>query len=280
MLTTTLLTVLFSTAVLGADPAPRTFAKPIGPMAEATRLLSEGLTAMEKPDTATEQKVAALAKTCQAVIVHVTPQSPVGQQLTTAIETTKQLSAEQAAAALAKAAREARATLEFQPRHEADLPQGFPTYTPVGAIELKRYPAYRLAQGGSFWTLFSHIQRNGVAMTAPVKMEYEKNEQGQLAEKSMAFLYGIPTLGAIGKQGAVEVVDAPAETVVSLGMRGLRTQASLSDACERLSKWIEAHPRYDATGGPRVMGYNSPFNALNKQFFEVQIPLREKKTGS
>lgn len=279
MIATTLLTVLYSAAALGADSTNQAFPKPVGPMAEATRLLSEGVTAADKPGAATEEKVATLTKACQETIGQVSSHSPIGQRLAAAVDATKQLSAEQAAVALAKAARESLTALQFQPRHEADLPRGFPTYTPVGAIELKQYPAYRLAQAGGFWTLFSHIQRNGVAMTAPVKMEYEKDQQGQLAEKSMAFLYGTPTLGAIGKQGAVEVIDAPAETVVSLGMRGLRTPARLTDACERLSKWIEAHPRYEAAGGPRVMGYNSPFIAINKQFFEVQIPLREKKAS-
>jgi hypothetical protein len=29
------------------------------------------------------------------------------------------------------------------------------------------------------------------------------------------------------------------------------------------------------SGAPRLMGYNSPFVPKNKQFFELQIPIRE-----
>ncbi len=30
---------------------------------------------------------------------------------------------------------------EFQPIKEAEMPKGFPAYTPVGEIEVKKYPA-------------------------------------------------------------------------------------------------------------------------------------------
>ena len=34
---------------------------------------------------------------------------------------------------------------EFQPIKEAEMPKGFPTYTPVGQVEIKEYPPYRKA---------------------------------------------------------------------------------------------------------------------------------------
>ena len=58
---------------------------------------------------------------------------------------------------------------EFQPIKEAEMPKGFPTYTPVGKIEIKKYPAYRKASASGpaeFWTLFQHIKQNNVTMTA------------------------------------------------------------------------------------------------------------------
>lgn len=33
--------------------------------------------------------------------------------------------------------------------------------------------------------------------------------------------------------------------------------------------------QYEQSGPVRVMGYNSPFVARDRQFFEVQIPVRE-----
>ena len=67
---------------------------------------------------------------------------------------------------------------QLQADREAPLPDGFPTYTPVGEIEVKRYPAYRKAEttgGVAFWTLFQHIKTAGISMTAPVEMTYEKD---------------------------------------------------------------------------------------------------------
>ena len=51
----------------------------------------------------------------------------------------------------------------FKPVVEAPLPDGFPTYTPVGKIEVKQYPAYRKETSGrvAFWTLFEHITSSG-----------------------------------------------------------------------------------------------------------------------
>ena len=69
-----------------------------------------------------------------------------------------------------RAATENRASAdEFQPIKEAEMPKGFPTYTPVGQIEIKEYPAYRKASASGpaeFWTLFQHINQNNVTMTA------------------------------------------------------------------------------------------------------------------
>ena len=69
--------------------------------------------------------------------------------------------------------------------HEAERPKGWPTLTEVGVVEVKEYPQYREAvatkldgsdssrkQGPLFRTLFNHIQRNQIAMTGPVTMEY------------------------------------------------------------------------------------------------------------
>ena len=77
---------------------------------------------------------------------------------------------------------------EFKPIVEAKMPEDFPQYTPVRDVQIKRYPAYRKAEadpnaGRAFWTLFFHIKKNDIAMTAPVEMSYA---DGQSPREGMA----------------------------------------------------------------------------------------------
>ncbi len=169
---------------------------------------------------------------------------------------------------------------DFKPIKEAELPKGFPTYTPVGTIEVKQYPAARLVQAKSggdsgFWKLFLHIKMHDVAMTAPVQMEYRSDKQGKPKQASMAFFYGDPTAGTTGPDGSVEVIDVPATQVVSMGMRGADSRQRIETARKQIEDWLAAHPQYEVSGDLRLMGYNSPFIAADKQFFEVQLPIRE-----
>ena len=132
----------------------------------------------------------------------------------------------------------------FKPIVEADLPEGFPTYTPVGHIEVKRYVAYRKAETSgraAFWSLFSHIKRNQIAMTAPVEMTLRSEGTNRLGEQSMAFLYGNPNMGSPGLDGRVSVLDVSAMAVVSIGVRGARTDEAVNEAQERLQRWLDAH---------------------------------------
>ena len=101
---------------------------------------------------------------------------------------------EAAASGKADDAKRAAESLTFRPRAEAPLAVGYPNPTRVHAIEVKTLPAYRMAttsmegenENRAFWNLFGHIQKEGIAMTAPVRMDYD----GQSAdETSMAFLY-------------------------------------------------------------------------------------------
>jgi len=167
----------------------------------------------------------------------------------------------------------------FKPMIEAELPEGFPGYTPVGTIEVKEYPKYRKAETSgkvAFWSLYSHIKDNQIAMTAPVEMTLTADKANQLQEQSMAFLYGKANQGTLGKKGSVTVIDVPQMTVVSIGVRGPRSDAVVADAQDRLTKWLAQNKeQYVESGAPRLMGYNSPFVPKNKQFFELQIPIRK-----
>lgn len=167
---------------------------------------------------------------------------------------------------------------EFKPIVEAKMPEGFPQYTPVRDVQIKRYPAYRKAEadpnaGRAFWTLFSHIKKNDTAMTAPVEMSYTDGQRP--SEGSMSFLYGRPDQGQAGREGRVEVIDVPPMVVLSTGVRGPRTTDSVAEARDRLKNWIETNKeRYAADGKMRVMAYNIPFVPRNRNYFEVEIPIR------
>jgi hypothetical protein len=113
-------------------------------------------------------------------------------------------------------------------------------------------------------------------MTAPVELGYQTSEGESPRESSMAFLYGDPQLGAAGNQDGVEVIDVPAMTVVSLGMRGGRDASRIAEAQDRLQAWLDEHAdAYAADGELRVLAYNSPFVPRDRRYFEVQIPIRE-----
>lgn len=173
------------------------------------------------------------------------------------------------------------------------LPEGYPAPTPPGAIEIKHYPSVRRAQvtvdGGvnpdrgqnaSFWPLFQHIQANGIAMTAPVEMEYEglqADGRGDLRQWTMSFLYRTQDLHPTGTDGSnsnVVIIDTEPVVVLSAGYLGdynlLRVRAELF----RLNKWLDEQSEWESAGAPRSFGYNDPSVPRSRRWGEVQIPIR------
>lgn len=179
-------------------------------------------------------------------------------------------------------------SLRFRPLLEAELPQGFPRFTPLHFVEVKSYPPYRAAkarmqqpsgsQNSAFSALFRHIKRNEIAMTAPVELDYSSSGES-LQETSMSFLYRQPDLGSAGadrQDDSVEVVDVGSQQVVAIGMRGKITDEAVMAARDRLNEWLDENStRFERIGPVRSMGYNSPFIPRDRQYFEVQIPIRE-----
>lgn len=244
------------------------FARPTGPALNALQILEAATRDLAGPEESGEVLAAAVR---EALKVLPKP-SLASERLVSAITTHQE---EGKAEDLVQAVKEVSLMLSFQPRIEAELPEGFPTYTPVGVIEVKEYPAYRMAVAGKFWTLFRHIQSNDISMTAPVEMKYASNSSGKLSQQSMAFLYGNAEIGELGKNGEVNVVDVQPLTVVSIGVRGRRSQATVERAHQYLMRWIKANSDLEASGSPRVMGYNSPMVRQADSFFEVQVPVRK-----
>ncbi|MEM6331212.1 MAG: heme-binding protein [Planctomycetota bacterium] len=175
----------------------------------------------------------------------------------------------------------AREMLSFRPLAEAPVPEGFPSFTPVGLIEVKQYPAYRKASGPGFWQLFQHIQAEQIPMTAPVEMTRGRASKGDDAgggpkvdgRSPMAFLYQNTGVGQTGEAGVVAVTDNEPTVAVSLGVRGKMTSAGVADATKRLQAWLAANPQYRAAGeeSVRLFGYNSPMVPANQTYWEAQI---------
>lgn len=165
--------------------------------------------------------------------------------------------------------------------NEAPLPEGWPELTPVDEIQVKQYPVYRAAviddgtngsQNGMFRPLFNHIKRQDIAMTAPVEMTYDGDEQS-----SMAFLYRTPGMGTIGSDQddqRVQVKDFDKQTAVSIGVRGSYSKEHFDEAVTKLNAWLDDNrDKWQANGEPRFLGYNSPFVPRFMRYGEVQIPI-------
>jgi hypothetical protein len=73
-------------------------------------------------------------------------------------------------------------------------------------------------------------------------------------------------------------VFAPTDEAFSIGCRGARTTAAIAEAREKLVAWIDQKKGEYVSAGPmRIMGYNSPFVPRDRNFFEVQIPVKVAK---
>ena len=167
--------------------------------------------------------------------------------------------------------------LSFRPLAEAPIPKGFPSFTPVGVIEVKTYPAYRKAEGPGFWPLFQHIQARSIPMTAPVEMTADNRSP----RSDMAFLYQSTQVGSTGKvENGVAVVDAAETTVASLGVRGRMTPQTAGEAKASLVAWLKQQEKFERVGEGdasfRYFGYNSPMVADRNKYWEAQLLLKRR----
>jgi len=176
-------------------------------------------------------------------------------------------------------------------RVDTPLPVGYPAPTPPGAIDLKSYPAVRRAMvrgrgspdsgmNQTFWPLFNHIKKHEIAMTSPVEMDYaDLKAAGQDSRDwSMAFLYRTPELNDTGRDGTVEVVDAPPLTVVAIGLKGDYSMDLVERGMRSIEDWLAAHPQWEPAGSWRSLYYNGPSLTWWNKWAEVQIPVRPSGT--
>jgi hypothetical protein len=157
---------------------------------------------------------------------------------------------------------------------EAPLPVGWPKPGPYNEVSEKSYPGYRAAftenngESVAFWTLFLHIKRKDIPMTAPVEMPMA-DANGDLKQAGMAFLYQNDGVGETGPDGSkVEVKDVPAEKVLSYTWQGTDSKANIATARARLATALA--DRKKQAKSFRMLGYNGPGTPRDKRTWELQ----------
>ena len=160
---------------------------------------------------------------------------------------------------------------------EAPLPAGWPQPGPNDRVTEKKYPACRaaLAKGGgetlTFWTLFAHLQRNDIPMTAPVEKSMVAAD-GKLRQESMAFLYQSDKVGTLGPDGEkVAVRDIPAIKALSYAWQGNDSEENITKAKAALDGGLAA--RKAKARSFRLLGYNGPGTPRDKRTWELQAVL-------
>jgi hypothetical protein len=206
-----------------------------------------------------------------------------------------------AIAASARADEPRPASPKAEPRPadgDAPLGEGFPDATKPGTVEVKTYPAYRSATTRTnratvssgdrmFFSLFNHIEKNGIEMTAPVINTFRTpgmiETPGARGEVTMEFVYRSPGEGKVGPDGpSVEVADHPARTFVCLGFQGGgMDDGKMREAVVTLRGWLEQHrDEWVEDGPPRRLGYHGPMTAADRRLWEVQIPVKPANPGT
>ena len=173
-------------------------------------------------------------------------------------------------------------------RIDTPLPAGYPPPTPPGAIELKTYPAVRLAQvtgsgnpdrgmNRTFWPLFNHIKKHDISMTSPVEMNYTGLRDDAPARPdawSMAFLYRTPDLNEPGVEGEVTVRDVHPVTVLASGMKGNYSMSLVEQGRSAIETFLDSNPNWKVVGDWRALYYNGPALLYWNKWAEVQVPVQ------
>jgi len=161
-------------------------------------------------------------------------------------------------------------------------------------MEMKSYPLVRRAEitstgktnagtNRSFWPLFQHIQKRGIAMTSPVEMDYTgmSDDKGNLSDErgswTMSFLYRTPDMGETGPaESNVQVKDLAPMTVISLGMQGNYGLKQVNTALDKLRDALAKQDQWVVAGEPRALNYNGPQIEAGYRWSEIQIPVKQK----
>ena len=174
---------------------------------------------------------------------------------------------------------QAEEAVENKPRYvdEAPLPEGWPQPGPYDEVAEKRYPGYRAAftdgkgETSSFWTLFLHIKKNDIPMTAPVEMPMV-DKDGTLRESGMGFLYQNGRVEPKQRDGnKVEIRDVAAARVLSYAWQGDDSKKNVAHARSQLEAELEKRKLADK--GFSLLGYNGPGTPRDRKTWELQALL-------
>ena len=189
---------------------------------------------------------------------------------------------------LYRAIRRADRANRFKIYKESPLPKGWPSPSLPGLVRIKVYPPCRVAEvskdnvkGNMFMTLFRHIKKSDIKMTAPVVMKYNLPITTSLKKDNMnemEFLYRYPTQGEDGEFGSVKVYNQAPITVISVGFKGAYNEKNYNRSLDELRFWLRDNQGdWEIAGAPRVLGYNSPLMPSWMKYAEVQIPIKRKE---
>jgi hypothetical protein len=160
---------------------------------------------------------------------------------------------------------------------EAPLPEGWPTPGPYDEVVEKKYPAYRAAytpstlDGIAFWTLFSHIKRKDIPMTAPV--EKSMSMEPKMKMSAMGFLYQNGEVGSVGKDGSkVEVKDMASTKVLTYAWMGDDNDDNVAKAKKAIDEALKAQGKEAVQY--RMMGYNGPQTPRKNKTWELHAVLK------
>lgn len=176
------------------------------------------------------------------------------------------------------------------------LPVGYPAPTPPETVEVKSYPEVRRAtfdgrgsapdgmrnSSTAFFPLFGHIKSRGIAMTAPVEIEYDglkPGDEGKVEGWNMSFLYRDKSNGPTEEYVNIRVEDAKPITVIATGVAGDVTREKIDAALKVLHESIAESKEWQLAGDPRVLGYNGPDVVEPKRWGEVQLPVKRVEDG-
>jgi SOUL heme-binding protein len=160
---------------------------------------------------------------------------------------------------------------------EAPLPEAWPTPGPYDKVVEKEFPAYRAAytpsslDGFAFMTLFSHIKRNDIPMTAPVEKTMSMDPEMKMS--AMGFLYQNGEVGAIGKDGKkVEVKDMAKTKVLTYAWFGDDDDDNVAKAKKAIEEALKAQGKEAVQY--RMMGYNGPQTPRKSKTWELHAVLK------
>ena len=161
---------------------------------------------------------------------------------------------------------------------EAPLPEGWPEPGPYEEVVEKTYPAYRAAftdkrgETRAFWTLFMHIKKRDIPMTAPVEMPLEAEDE-RLNESGMAFLYQNQNVGKTGRDGdKIEVKDIPEAKALTFAWQGRDSKENRQKARKAIDRELDDRDLEAAQF--RILGYNGPRTPAQKKTWELQAILK------